>query len=54
MLAGDLQALPLLPKMLRKRADIRRIRKLSPREVRELILQNRISLRELATQSAAT
>ena len=54
LLVGDLQALPLLPKMLRKRADIRRIRKLSPREVRELILQNRISLRELATQSAAT
>jgi hypothetical protein len=40
--------------MLRKRADLRRIRKLSSREVRELILQNRIGLRELATQSAVT
>jgi GT2 family glycosyltransferase len=54
LLSGDLQALPLLPKMLRKRADLRRIRKLSSREVRELILQNRIGLRELATRSAVT
>jgi GT2 family glycosyltransferase len=54
LLSGDLQALILLPAMFRKRAALRHIRKLSPRQVRELILHNRISLRELATQSAAT
>jgi hypothetical protein len=54
LLSGDLQALAMLPAMFRKRAALRHIRKLSPRQVRELILQNRISLRELATQSAAT
>ncbi len=41
---GDLAALPLIPKMLRKRAEIARIRKLSPREVRRLILANRLEL----------
>ncbi len=45
---GDLAALLLLPKMLRKRAAIARIRKLSPREVRRLILANRLSWREVA------
>jgi hypothetical protein len=34
--------------MLRKRAAIQRIRKLSPAEVRRLILANRLSLREVA------
>jgi GT2 family glycosyltransferase len=51
---GDAQALWMLPATLRKRAAIRRIRKLSPAEVKDLILRHRISLRELATQSAAT
>jgi hypothetical protein len=41
----------LLPRILRKRAAIRRMRKLTPGEVRRLILDNRISLRELAMQS---
>jgi GT2 family glycosyltransferase len=54
LISGDLQALAMLPVMFRKRREVRRIRKLSPREIRELILQNRISLRELLTQSAAT
>ena len=54
LLRGDLQALPLVPRMLRKRADIRRIRKLAPRQVRRLIMENRISLRELAMQSTKT
>jgi GT2 family glycosyltransferase len=48
ILAGDLAALPLIPRMLRKRAEIRRIRKLRPAEVRRLILANRLSLREVA------
>ena len=44
---GDLEALPLLPRMLRKRRRISAIRKLTPSQVKELILRNRISLREL-------
>jgi GT2 family glycosyltransferase len=51
VLAGDWQALPLLPRMLAKRRDVERIRKLSPREVRRLILQHRISLKELMRQA---
>ena len=50
---GDLQALPLIPCMLRKRAALRQIRKLAPRQVKRLILENRISLRELARESTA-
>jgi hypothetical protein len=53
LIRGDCQALLLLPRMLRKRREIERIRKLSPRQVRELILENGISLRELHEQSTA-
>jgi GT2 family glycosyltransferase len=48
LLAGDLAALRLLPRMLRKRREMARIRKLSPREVRRLILGHRISLKEIS------
>jgi GT2 family glycosyltransferase len=51
LLKGDWQALPLIPRMLAKRRDVERIRKLSPREVRKLILEHRISLRELMRQA---
>ncbi len=51
LVRGDLQALRLLPKMLRKRREINRFRKLSPSQVRRLILQNRISLRTLSQQA---
>jgi GT2 family glycosyltransferase len=54
LLRGDLQALRLAPRMLRKRAQVRRIRKLAPGEVRRLILDNRIPLRELATESTVS
>jgi GT2 family glycosyltransferase len=53
LVRGDFQALALLPRMLRKRREIERIRKLSPRQVRQLILENGISLRELSGQSTA-
>jgi hypothetical protein len=43
---GDLGALRLAPRMLRKRREMARLRRLSPREVRRLILANRLSLRE--------
>jgi GT2 family glycosyltransferase len=52
LLKGDLAALFLLPRMLRKRARMRQIRKLSPREVRLLILANKISLKALSQQAA--
>ncbi|HVT94273.1 MAG TPA: glycosyltransferase family 2 protein [Bryobacteraceae bacterium] len=51
VLQGDLAALPLLPKMLRKRAGIRKIRRLTPREVRSLLLRHRIPLRQLTEQA---
>ena len=48
LVRGDLRALRLAPRMLRKRSEMRRIRRLSPREVHRLILANRLSLREVA------
>jgi len=46
LVKGEWGALKLLPRMLRKRAQIRRLRKLSPRETRRLILANRLALKE--------
>lgn len=51
LLKGDLQALKLLPRMLAKRRHVNQIRKLSPREVRKLILHYRIPLKELTEQA---
>jgi hypothetical protein len=48
LIRGDLAALRLAPRILRKRAAIERIRRLSPGDVRRLILANRLSLREVA------
>jgi GT2 family glycosyltransferase len=48
LLKGGLSALRLAPKMLRKRRDLRSFRKLSPAQVRRLILSHRISLREIS------
>ncbi len=50
LLKGDLQALVLVPRMLRQRREVDRFRKLSPREVRKLILEHRIPLKQLAEQ----
>jgi GT2 family glycosyltransferase len=52
MLAGDLDALRFIPRMLRKRAQIRRIRKLNPAETRRLILSYQIPLEELVSRAA--
>ncbi|MGE5568429.1 MAG: glycosyltransferase family 2 protein [Rhodospirillales bacterium] len=49
---GDLAALAMLPRILRKRTEVRRFRKLSPRDLRALILKNRISLRDLSQKAA--
>jgi len=51
LLKGDLAALMLLPKMLAKRRSVNSIRKLSPREVKALILEHRIPLKELTQQA---
>jgi hypothetical protein len=48
LVRGDLRALRMAPRMLRKRAAMGRIRRLSPREVRRLILANRLGLRDVA------
>jgi GT2 family glycosyltransferase len=48
LVSGDWQALRMTPRMLRKRAEIGRIRKLAPAEVRRLILAHRLTLREVA------
>jgi Glycosyltransferase like family 2 len=46
--AGDLAAFRLIPRMLGKRAAIDRIRRLTPGEVRRLLLAHRLRLREVA------
>jgi GT2 family glycosyltransferase len=51
LIKGDWQALALIPRMLAKRRDIEAIRKLSPREVRTLIMLHRISLKQLMRQA---
>jgi GT2 family glycosyltransferase len=48
---ADWAALGLLPRMLRKRGEVRRIAKLTPAEVRRLILDNRIPVRALLEKS---
>ncbi len=48
LLRGNLAALRLAPRILRKRAAIDRVRRLSAAQVRQLILSHRLSLREVA------
>jgi GT2 family glycosyltransferase len=48
LVAGQFQALRLAPRMIRKRADVRRIRRLTPGQVRRLIWDNRLRLRDVA------
>jgi GT2 family glycosyltransferase len=48
LVRGDLAALALAPRMLRKRRAIRQIRRLSPRSVRQLLWAHRLSLGEVA------
>ncbi len=49
---GDLEALWMLPKMLRKRSAVRKLARLTPAQIKQLILDHRIDLRELSTQAA--
>jgi len=48
ILRGDAGALRLAPRMLRKRAEIRRLRRLSPARLRRLLLRHRLSLKDVA------
>jgi len=52
LMLGDLSALLLIPRMLMKRVALRRLRKLTGSEIRELILQHRIPLRDLTAKAA--
>ena len=52
LISGDLAALPLIPRMLVKRRDMNRIRKLSAAQTRNLILAHSITLQELTTRAA--
>lgn len=51
LIRGDLQSLRMLPKMLGKRRRIRNMRKLTPSQVRSLLLRHRIRLRHLTEQA---
>ncbi|MBK5290826.1 MAG: glycosyltransferase family 2 protein [Acidobacteriia bacterium] len=51
LVRGNLQALPLLPRMLRKRGALKPLRRLSNRQIRTLLIENRISLKELMEQA---
>ncbi len=48
---ADAAALGLLPRMLRKRRAVRRMAKLTPAQVRRLILEHRIAVRALVEKS---
>lgn len=51
LIKGTLSALPLIPSMLRKRREFKSKHRLSPKQVRRLLLRFRIPLRELSEQS---
>jgi len=48
LLRGTAEAIPRIPAMLRKRRELRGKRRLTPRQIRKLLLANRIGLRELS------
>ncbi len=48
LVRGDLEALRMAPRILRKRREVNALRKLSPREVRRLLLAHRLSLKDVA------
>jgi GT2 family glycosyltransferase len=51
LLWGTVTALPLIPRMLRKRGQFRKRHRLTPPQIRRLLLRHRITLRELSQQS---
>jgi GT2 family glycosyltransferase len=51
MTRGMWSALPMIPRMLRKRRAFRQYHRLTPRQIRRLLLHYRISLKELSQQA---
>jgi GT2 family glycosyltransferase len=51
LLKGLAQAISMSPATLRKRRDMRRLRRLSPKQVRELLYRYRITLKELSERA---
>ncbi len=51
LIKADLMAIPLLPKMFRKRSQVEKIRKLTPEQVKKLLIRYRIPLAELTEQA---
>ena len=51
LIRGTVSALPMIPKMLRKRRAFRSKHRLTAQQVRRLLLQHRIPLRELSEQA---
>ena len=51
LLRGAGQAITMIPATLQKRRQMRKLRRLSPKEVHQLILRYRISLKELSEQA---
>jgi hypothetical protein len=47
---GTLSAVPLIPAMLRKRRSLKPLRRLTPVQMRRLLLHHRIPLKELSEQ----
>lgn len=52
LLRGTASALPLIPKMLRKRRAFRLKRRLNPGQIRRLLMRHRIPLREISQNAA--
>jgi GT2 family glycosyltransferase len=51
LIRGTVSALPLIPRMLRKRREFLKKSRLSPNQIRALLLRHRIPLRELSEQA---
>jgi GT2 family glycosyltransferase len=51
LVKGSLSALPMIPSMIRKRRAFRSKHRLSPKQVRRLLLRFRIKLRDLSEQT---
>jgi GT2 family glycosyltransferase len=52
LIRGNLSALPMIPSMLRKRRAFRSKRRMTPRQIRSLLLHYRIRLKELSQEAA--
>jgi len=52
LILGKWSALPMIPSMLRKRRAFRSKRRLTPRQIRSLLLKYRIPLKELSQEAA--